>query len=400
MSVTDSPHVVIAGGGFAGVWAAIGAAATFEQHGAAGTITLVTRDSSLTIRPRLYERMPTGVQVPLAEVLAPLDARLELATIAGADPARGTLALDDGRELTYDALVVATGSRLARPAVPGLAEHAHDIDTMASAARLWERAGALLASDRDRVLAVVGGGLTGIELAAELASEAGAQARAGTRVLLLDAAPTLAESYAPAARAEILAALARLGVEHVAGRRIAALHADALALDDGTRIATDLVAWTAGLEATPLALEGAPARDPLGRLVVGDDLGIAGQPGVYAAGDAAAIPLGSDRRAPMSCQLAIPTGGLAGRNAAMHALGEPTAPFAYDGYVTCLDLGAAGAVFTFGWSRELACAGDEGKQRKQLINRTLILPPTEREQALQAGGGRPGAAAAIARATR
>jgi NADH dehydrogenase len=81
-------------------------------------------------------------------------------------------------------------------------------------------------------------------------------------------------------------------------------------------------------------------------------------------------------------------------------LGLPTEPFAYDGYVTCLDLGGAGALFTLGWERRLVSAGAEGKERKQLINRTLISPPRERERLLAAGGRTRGAAAAIERAAR
>ena len=98
----------------------------------------------------------------------------------------------------------------------------------------------------------------------------------------------------------------------------------------------------------------------------------------YAAGDVArAVAEGGDEEhiAPMSCQCAIPMGEIAGRNAAADLLGLPPERFAHTEYVTCLDLGDAGALFMEGWSREPRLSGFWGKLMKQTINTRLIYPP-------------------------
>jgi NADH:quinone reductase (non-electrogenic) len=369
-------RLVIAGGGFAGVWAAAGAAAALERHGAEAEIALMTRDPWLTIRPRLYERAPQDVLVELAPVLGELGVRLELASVTAADLARRVL-LAGGRELAFDALVLALGSRLAPPPPTAPGAQVHDADTPAGAARLWQALDAL-AGSRPAV-AVAGGGLTGIELACEIATEI-----AGARVALLDAAPAFAAGYEPDARAEIHAALDRLGVELRSNARAEAVDERGVRLAGGGRVDADVVVWSAGLEAAPIELDPPVARDGLGRVVVDAELAPAGHAGVYAAGDLAAVPLAGPGSAPMSCQLAIRTGKVAGRNAAAHLLGRPAEAFAYDDYVTCLDLGAAGALFTRGWERRRECAGEEGKQRKRAINRSRIYPPATRAELLAA----------------
>jgi NADH dehydrogenase len=97
---------------------------------------------------------------------------------------------------------------------------------------------------------------------------------------------------------------------------------------------------------------------------------------VYAAGDVArAIADFEGHVAPMSCQCAIPMGESAGANAAADLLGADATPFSYPSYVTCLDLGEAGALFMQGWDREVRLTGFWGKLMKETINRRLIYPP-------------------------
>jgi NADH dehydrogenase len=79
--------------------------------------------------------------------------------------------------------------------------------------------------------------------------------------------------------------------------------------------------------------------------------------------------------APMSCQYAIPMGELAGRNAVAELLGDIPQPFAQPHYVTCLDLGAAGALFMQGWDRAVKLTGFWAKVMKETINTQLIYPP-------------------------
>lgn len=324
-------------------------------------------------------------------MLAEAGVRLAVATITGVDPTHRVLLLDgDGEsQLSYDALVLATGSRLAG-APFAAAPKVYDADTPDGAARLWQRLEAPHANGEPLTVAVVGGGLTGIEMATEIATENG-----HARVSLLDGATELAASYEPVARTEIRAALEQLGVDIRSAVRVAGLGEGAVELDGGASLDADIVVWCGGLEATPVPFAGSAPRDPLGRIVVGADLAVAGHDSLFAAGDAASAVLGGGRSAPMSCQLAIPMGKIAGRNAVADLLGEQTEPFSCGGYVTCLDLGAAGAIFTLGWERRLELSGAEAKARKRLINRSLIYPPRGRTLLLEAGMRGSGAATKI-----
>jgi NADH dehydrogenase len=86
----------------------------------------------------------------------------------------------------------------------------------------------------------------------------------------------------------------------------------------------------------------------------------------------------------MSCQFAIPSGRVAGLNAAATILGLESTPFDVGRYVTCIDLGRAGALFTRAWDRAPVLAGADGKKMKEFINRTAIYPPTDPDALLAA----------------
>jgi NADH dehydrogenase len=130
------------------------------------------------------------------------------------------------------------------------------------------------------------------------------------------------------------------------------------------------------MRASPLARMIPVERDGAGRLPVDACMRIVGAPGVFAAGDIAAAPLGAGHVTVMSCQHARPMGRIAGHNAASDMLGcDDAIPLDIDYYVTCLDLGPWGALYTEGWDRRVASAGAEVKTVKQTINRNRIYPP-------------------------
>jgi NADH dehydrogenase len=106
--------------------------------------------------------------------------------------------------------------------------------------------------------------------------------------------------------------------------------------------------------------------------------------GVFATGDAAKAPRDNvGNYALMSCQHATRMGAFAGHNAAAELLGVPTIPYHQEAYVTCLDLGDAGALFTRGWDRQVEFVGAEAKKLKREINTVWIYPPrAQRDVAL------------------
>jgi NADH:ubiquinone reductase (H+-translocating) len=146
------------------------------------------------------------------------------------------------------------------------------------------------------------------------------------------------------------------------------------------------VVVTTGMRASPLAetVNGAE-RDGLGRLVVDRMLRVQGVPNVFAAGDVARAFVDESHLALMSCQHALSMGRAAGRNVARDVLGLELEPYSAPSYVTCLDLGAWGAVFTRGWDRDVQMTGSEAKALKRQINTVRIYPPRgTREEILAA----------------
>jgi NADH dehydrogenase len=118
-------------------------------------------------------------------------------------------------------------------------------------------------------------------------------------------------------------------------------------------------------------------RDELGRVAVDRSLRAPAAPGVFVAGDAAAADGGDGHVVLQSCQHALQLGRFAGENAARDLIGLPTVPYEQPPYITCLDLGRSGAVFTRGWERTVELTGAEAKARKRRINTEVIYPPRD-----------------------
>ena len=364
----ERPHVVVVGGGFAGFWAAASAAAAARAADRPADVTLVSSRPSLSVRPRLYEADLGPTVVELAPVLEPIGVDVRIGSATHLDPRRHMVRVD-GAWLPFDAGVVATRSSTPLPSLPGLAEHAHRIDVSHRAAAFRAALGALRRRAGTVRVTVVGGGLTGIELATELASEPDVD------VTLVDSG-VVGDVFGDAALSVVRGALADLGVRVVDGDRVAAASRTAVALQSGGTVDHDLLVWTGGLRANVLRGLDAFERDELGRLVVDEHLRLPGGVPVWAAGDSARFLVDGQHAAPMSCQFAIPSGQLAGHNAAVSVLGGDPLPLTIGHYVTCVDLGAAGGLLTRGWDRVVALTGEDGKRVKAFINRTAIYPPT------------------------
>jgi NADH dehydrogenase len=153
-------------------------------------------------------------------------------------------------------------------------------------------------------------------------------------------------------------------------------------------IGTSTAIWTAGLTASPLTARVHGTRDGLGRLIVDRFLRVPEVRSVFAAGDTAAVDDPNGHRVLQSCQHAIPLGKFAGHNAASDLLGRPLEPFDPGPYLTCLDLGRAGAVATTGWVREVRLTGEAAKALKKAICEGYIYPPAHDADALLAGAAR------------
>lgn len=371
-------RILILGAGFAGLWAAVGAARALDEFAIGPDrveVTLVNRDAWHCIRVRNYEADLDAIRVPLASVLDPIGVRRVEGEVTGIDLARRSVAVS-GTEATlpYDRLVFALGSCLVRPAIPGLAEHGFDIDTFAGARRLADHLAGLgegpASPGRDTVL-VVGAGLTGIEVATEMVDRIGKTGR----VILADHAPQVGSDMGDSARPVIETALAALGVETRMGVSVAAVDAGGATLSTGEAIPAATVIWCAGMRANPLTARFPVERDRLGRLPVDPTLRIIGLDAEFAVGDSARAMVDDSHASVMSCQHGRPMGRFGGYNAVADLLGRPLLPMRIDWYTTILDLGAWGAVYTEGWDRQVVTQGAAAKQTKQIINRQRIYPP-------------------------
>ena len=267
-----------------------------------------------------------------------------------------------------------------------------DIDSYAGAIRLEQHL-RNLGSARGaaaRTVVILGGGFTGIELATELRSRLsslwGETEAQSARLVLVEAAEAIGPALGAGPRPAILAALAADRVETRVNTRLQSLTQESALLSDGERIPTATVVLTTGMRANPLAATLADAeRDDLGRLSVDRLLRVEGVTNVFAAGDIARVFADDAHLALMSCQHALSMGRAAGRNVARDLLGLSLEPYRPPDYVTCLDLGAWGAVFTRGWDRTVQMTGAEAKAVKRQINSVRIYPPRgEREQILAA----------------
>ncbi|MFC8226386.1 NAD(P)/FAD-dependent oxidoreductase [Streptomyces sp. NPDC057287] len=383
-------NILVIGGGFAGVWSALGAVRTAREQGVDASelrVTLVAPTDDLVIRPRLYEADPQAMRVPLDRVLGPVGIHRIAATVTGIDAdARQVTAIGrDTRtlDLAYDRLVLATGSQVVRPQLPG-SEWLFDIDTLPAAARLdhhLQRLGERAAFEGQFTAVVVGAGFTGLEIATELAGRLRELAPAGrrdeVRVAMVERAEVVGPELGEGPRPHITQVLDDLGVEQLLRTTVDAVTEDSVALSSGETLPSATVIWTAGTTASPLTGLLPGERDRLGRLVVDEYLRVKGSPGIWAAGDTAAAEAEAGHRVTQSCQHAVPLGKFAGRNVAGDLLGLDLVPFDPDPYVTCLDLGPAGAVVTAGWDRAVQMTGEDAKKMKQQINSEWIYPPVD-----------------------
>ena len=371
--------ILILGGGFAGLWSAIGAIRTLDELGVGADqveVVLIDRSAWHSIRVRNYEADLGDTRVAFDSVLGPIGVRRIEGEVTGIDVAGRTVAYDAGGEeqrIAYDRLVFALGSRLARPPVPGLGEHGFDVDTYAGAERLNTHISGL-EPERSTVL-VVGGGLTGIEAATEMPGKLRAAGIAMPHVILADHAPRIGADMGAGALPVIEEALAALGIEARGGVSVAAVDAEGATLATGERIAATTVVWCAGMRAHPLTAQFPVERDRLGRLPVESSLKIKGLTAEFAAGDAAWFLVDGVHCSVMSCQHGRPMGRFAGHNVVCGLLGRPMLPLRIDWYTTILDLGPWGAVYTEGWDRRLVSQGNAAKRTKEIINRERIYPP-------------------------
>ncbi|XVS66226.1 NAD(P)/FAD-dependent oxidoreductase [Actinosynnema sp. CA-299493] len=293
-------RIVVLGAGYAGGYAA-GQLAR-RLHADDVEITVVNAEPDFVERMRLHQ-LAAGQDLrrhDLAELFAGTGIRLRLARVTAVDPERRTVTTTDGR-LDYDTLLYALGSAVADHGVPGVAEHAFPVADRPSALRLRHRLDQL---GGHGAVVVVGGNLTAIEAATEIA-----ESRPGLDVTLATTGE-LGGWLGPRARRHLRRAFDRFGItvhEHTTVDRVEATAAIAA----GTTFTSDATVWAAGFAAHPLAAASGLDVADNGRILVDRLMRSVSHPGVYAAGDSVHAIGDNGRPLPMSCASAGCTGAQA-----------------------------------------------------------------------------------------
>lgn len=381
-------RILVVGSGFAGMWSALAARRLIHlTQGTASAIdvTVVAPEPRLVVRPRLYEANPANMSAPLTDLFSATGIQYVQGKVDLIRPTQQEVETVDtaGKRstLSYSRLILATGSRLVRPNVPGLREHAFSIDQIDEAAELDKHLNSLASlpdTPKRNTVVVVGGGFTGIEIGAELPARLRAILGKDTkvRIVIVERNADIGPELGPGPRPTIIQALTELGVEMKLGAAVKSVEPSGVVTSSGETISALTVVWTGGMAADELTRQIGGQRNLQGRLIVDRDLRVPSDEKIFATGDTAfAITDDQGNHTMMSCQHATILGRSAGHNAAADLLKIDTRPYSQPSYGTCLDLGPWGAVIGAGWTRETTMLGLEAKAVKQWINSSLIYPP-------------------------
>ncbi|MGV9545409.1 NAD(P)/FAD-dependent oxidoreductase [Nocardia beijingensis] len=350
-------RIVILGGGYTGMLAAVRLARRTRALDV--RITLVNPSPRFTERLRMHQ-VAAGQELADHRIPAQLEGT-GVAFVQGwataIDPENREVTVDDTTRLPYDELIYALGSTADTSIVPGAADHAWTLDNPATTHRFAQRLAEVAA--RGGNVAVCGGGLTGIEAAAEIA-----ESHPGARVTLISTGEPGA-MMGPKARAYLHRALDRLGVARETGRAVVKVLPDAVELAGGELVPTDLTLWTAGVRVSPLAAAAGIETDEHGLIVVDSTLRSVSHPAVHAIGDAAAV-----RQAwgqiHGTCQSGMPTAAYTADAIARRLRGKRVRPFRFGYFHQPVSLGRNDAVIQF-------TKADDSPRRGYLTGRAAVL---------------------------
>ncbi|MGB0093068.1 MAG: NAD(P)/FAD-dependent oxidoreductase [Solirubrobacteraceae bacterium] len=362
MSAIDGRrHVIIIGGGFAGLGCARRLADAEDVR-----VTLIDRNNYHQFQPLLYQvatslLAPSDIAHSLREVFADQDnVDVKLADISAIDPATRTVTASDGGQWTADALVVAAGSQPNFFGTPGAAEHSFPLYSLDNATELRSRILGLFEQvDRHPELikrgalnfVIVGGGPTGVEVAGALADMVLVTVPAEYRdldmtaahILLIDHGDALLKPFSDKAHDYVAGVLTDRKVDLGLGSGVEEVGPGHARRSRGTVIATRCVIWGGGITAAAVAADSGIAQGRGGRVDVQDDLTIADHPGVYAVGDIANIPGPDGEALPQLGSVALQSGKTAAENILADLHGKPRSKFAYrdKGIMAMIGRGAA-----------------------------------------------------------
>ena len=366
MSDPDSrKHVLVVGGGFAGLWAVRALASAPVR------VTLLDRTNHHLFQPLLYQVATAGLSAP--DIAAPLrhilrgqrNVTVLMAEAEAVEPAGNRVRLADGSAIVYDYLVLASGATHAYFGHDDWAPHAPGLKTLDDALAIRRRVlSAFEAAERESEadaraawlsFVVIGGGPTGVELAGTLAEIARHTLRHEFRrseprfsqVHLVEAGPRVLGAMPESLSASARRQLEKLGVQVHTGEAVTAIDASGVRIGEA-HLAARTVLWAAGVAASPLARGLGVALDRAGRVPVAPDLSVPGYGNVFVAGDLAQVTRADGRPVPGVAPAAKQMGRHAAQAIRARLAGEPARAFRYADYGNLATIGRMAAVVDLG----------------------------------------------------
>jgi NADH dehydrogenase len=368
------PHVVIVGGGFAG----LNAAKTLR--GAQVDVTVIDRHNHHVFQPLLYQvataaLSPGDIASPIRWILRhQKNVRVLLATVISVDPRDKVLTLDDGSRVPFDYLILAPGATHSYFGHDEWAARAPGLKTLDDA--LAMRRQMLLAfeeAEREQdptrrrhllTFILIGGGPTGVELAGALAEIARHTLREefdtidpeSARIVLIEAGPAILPSFPESLRASARRALRKLGVELWENAKVTGISDESVTVG-GDEVRAHTIIWAAGVAGSPLGQSLGVPLDRVGRVILNADLSVPHYPDIFVAGDLAGFTHQDGKQLPGVAQVAKQQGTHAARNIRRRLANEQTATFRYFDPGNMATIGRAHALADFGWARAAGFIG-------------------------------------------
>lgn len=362
----ERSHVVIVGGGFAGLHAARG----FKNKPV--RVTLIDKRNHHLFQPLLYQvatasLSPADIASPIRSILRKQDnVRVILGEVTAIDPVKKEIEVDGEHRVNFDYLILAAGAQHSyfghdewERVAPGLKSLEDALEIRRRILIAYE------AAERERdeqmrnkllTFVVVGGGPTGVELAGALAEISRyTLARdfdnidpTQARIYLLEAAPRILGSFPEKLSKKAAKFLQDLGVTVRTGAMVTAVDEDGVTLAGDERITAGTVLWAAGVKAAPVAATLGVPLDRAGRVPVQPDLSIAEHPDIFVVGDLAMLAGKDGRPLPGVAQVAMQQGRLAAENVLRRIAGLPTKTFVYKDYGNMATIGRNHAIADIG----------------------------------------------------
>jgi NADH dehydrogenase len=310
---------VIVGAGFAGLTAARRLDRRYD-------VTVIDRSASFEWLPNIHQllsgaKRPTDLRLPIRRLVTREGHRFVRAEVTRIDGRAGRLTTADGRELAFDACVVAVGGVNDTYGVKGADRHAMPFKSVADCAAIGRKLAALSRQREERSVVIVGGGLEGVEALGEILRRF--RSRGSLRVSVVESGRRLLPGSPPALDAKVRAHATPLGVHFFTGSAVTAVTRTRVELRSGERLHSDLTIWTGGVTASPLLRASGLVGKGKSWAPITAALQSRRFENVFVVGDSAALPSPLPKQAYYAMQM----GGCAAENVRRWLAGRPMRAF-------------------------------------------------------------------------